>query len=68
MQVKMGKKILQCGQNVSAAFVRGELGWLPLAARRDMLRLRFWGKLTLMPDTRVVKRIYNECKDDHDGD
>ena len=36
--------------------VLGELGWPVLLARRVLLRLFFWAKLTKMDDGRWVKR------------
>lgn len=66
VQLEMGRKILRCGgkktSKVSAAFVNGELGWMPLRARRVMLRLRYWGKLERMPDDRLAKKVYKESR------
>lgn len=42
----------------SHAVVRGELGWYRLEARRDLARLRFWGKMVLMSEDRLVKKVY----------
>jgi len=39
--------------------VLGELGWWTLKARRDLLRLKFWGKIVCsMPSSRLVKQVY----------
>jgi hypothetical protein len=64
----MGTKILRCSKTAAPEFVRGELGWWSLRARRVMLRLRYWGKLVRMDEGRIVKKIYRESKRDHDGD
>ena len=37
--------MLGVGSKTTSEAVRGEVGWLPLKARRDILRLKFWGKL-----------------------
>jgi len=37
-------------------------GWLSLKSRRDVKQLKYWGKLVLMKDTRLVKQIYLKCK------
>ena len=44
----------------SGAVVRGELGWWRMEPRRDLARLRFWGKLVIMEESRLVKRVYRE--------
>jgi hypothetical protein len=66
IQKEMGVKILRCSKTVADAFVRGELGWWTLRARRVMLRLRYWGKLVRMDNSRLAKKVYCESKRDHD--
>jgi hypothetical protein len=44
----MGKRILRCGSRMTEEVVRGELGWERQKARRDEMRLRYWGKITRM--------------------
>ena len=40
--------------------VLGELGWWSLRARRDLLRLKFWGKIvSRMSSSRLVKHVYS---------
>ena len=53
--------ILEC-KRTSNAVVRGELGWHRLEARRDLARLRFLGKIVLMSEDRLVKRVYRVRK------
>ena len=50
----------------SHAVVRGELGWQRLEARRDLARLRFWGKIVLMSEDRLVKKVYRIRKEAED--
>ena len=42
----------------------GDLGWISLRARRDILRLIFWGKLTKLGSERLTKRVYVQRKHD----
>jgi hypothetical protein len=58
LQEKMGRKILRCSKHTTGAAVRGELGWETTQARRDLLRLMFWRRLLLMPESRIVKHVY----------
>ena len=60
LQSLMGKRILGVSKMTSGAVVRGELGWWRMEARRDLARLRFWGKLVRMEESRLVKRVYRE--------
>jgi hypothetical protein len=41
------------------------LGWWSMRGRRDMLRLRFWGKIVLMGEERTTKRIYRVSRKRH---
>ena len=59
VQREMGKMILRCSSKMANEVVLGELGWWPLKARRDLLRLKFWGKIvSRMSSSRLVKQIY----------
>ena len=62
LQYDMGKRILGVSKRTSNAVVRGELGWQRLEARRDLARLRFWGKIVLMSEDRLVKKMYRVRK------
>ena len=44
VQREMGKMILRCSSLMPSDVLLGELGWWTLKARRDLLRLKFWGK------------------------
>ena len=56
----MGKMILRCSSKMANEVVQGELGWWSLKGRRDMLRLKYWGKVVGMGDNRLVRQIYND--------
>ena len=59
VQREMGKMILRCSSKMANEVVLGELGWWPLKARRDLLRLKFWGKIVShMSSSRLVKQVY----------
>jgi hypothetical protein len=62
VQKEMGCKILRCSKKASADFVRGELGWQPLRARRIALRLRYWGALERMDQDRLASKVYRESR------
>jgi hypothetical protein len=62
IQLSMAKRILGVPPTTADAAVRGELGWWTLKGRRDMLRLRYWGKLTRMPSKRWTRRIYAKSR------
>ena len=42
--------------------VRGELGWHRLEVRRDLAAPPFLGKIVLMSEHRLVKRVYGVRK------
>jgi hypothetical protein len=62
LQRKMAKRILDCRRTMPNEVVLGELGWPVLQARRVLLRLFFWAKLTKMDDGRWVKRTYRASR------
>ena len=55
-----GRFLLGHQRYSSKAAIYGDLGWITLESRRDMIHLRYWRKLTLMKNTRLTKRIYKE--------
>ena len=59
LQRDMGKRILGLTESTTNEVVLGELGWWPMKARRDMLRLRYWRKIILMNNERLPKRVYD---------
>ena len=63
VQREMGKMILRCSSKMANEVVLGELGWWSLKARRDLLRLKFWGKIvSRMSSSRLVKHVYVESR------
>ena len=63
VQREMGKMILRCSSKLANEVVLGELGWWPLKARRDLLRLKSWGKIvSRMSSSRLVKHVYVESR------
>ena len=42
------------------AMVRGELGWVRMAARRDVAQLRFLQRLHTMPTTLLTRIVYDQ--------
>ena len=54
----MAKRILGMKERASNEAVLGDLGWWPLKARRDMIRLRYWHKLLSMDNTRLPRLVY----------
>jgi hypothetical protein len=45
LQIFAGRMCLGVGREVPNVVVMGELGWMPVQARREILRLRYWGKI-----------------------
>ena len=62
IQNEVGRKILGVIKSCSTLAVRGELGWWTLKARRDLVMLRFWGKIVNKRDNTLIKRIYRYRK------
>jgi len=58
IQREMGRRILRCHGKTTNEAVLGELGWWKLRARRDFLKLKYWIKICLMEDTRLVRKVY----------
>ena len=62
VQNKVGKTLLGLCNSTAGEVARGELGWLSLKARRELKQLIYWGKVLKMDDSRLVKRVYLQCK------
>ena len=58
LQRKMAKRILGLPEKTTNEAVLGDLGWWPLKARRDMIRLRYLQKILNMKQDRLPKMIY----------
>jgi hypothetical protein len=50
------------GANVIEEAVRGDLGWLTMESRVTLAKLRFYGCLCRLSDTRLVKIIFQHCQ------
>jgi hypothetical protein len=64
IQHNMARRILNCSFRTPVAAMMGDLGWITLAARRDLQRLVFWGKMVKMKNSRLTKRVYLQRKQD----
>jgi hypothetical protein len=62
VQREMGRRILRCHGKTTNAAVIGEMGWWKLRTRRDFMKLKYWIKILLMDDSRLVKRVYRASK------
>jgi hypothetical protein len=58
VQQRMARRILGCPSTTAQVALRGEMGWWTLQGRRDLLRLRFYGRLISMDEDRTVKQVY----------
>jgi hypothetical protein len=58
VQKFVGQQVLGCGKMASEFLIRGELGWMSLAGRRDETKLRFLGRLVTMKEKRVVRQVF----------
>jgi len=66
IQHAVGRFLLGLRKTSAKEAVRGELGWLSMRARREIKQLIYWGRILLMDDSRLVKRVYRQCKE-HTG-
>jgi hypothetical protein len=67
VQREMGKMVLRCSSKMANEVVLGELGWWTLKGRRDLLRLKFWGKVVGgMSAHRLLKQIYSHSRTRYD--
>jgi len=62
MQREMARMILKCSPKMTNEAVLGELGWWTLKGRRDLLRLKYYGKIVRMGEDRLVKQVYGESR------
>jgi hypothetical protein len=58
----MARMILKCSPKMTNEAVLGELGWWTLKGRRDLLRLKYYGKIVRMGEDRLVKQVYAESR------
>jgi len=62
IQREMARMILKCSPKMTNEAVLGELGWWTLKGRRDLLRLKYYGKIVKMGEDRLVKQVYVESR------
>ena len=60
LQRMAGRMCLGVGVNVPNVVIRGELGWWTMKARRQFLRLVYWGKVVRGPKGGMVRSVYEE--------
>merc|ERR1712110_410358 len=60
LQNKVMRFIVKLKGKTNTTFMEGELNWISLKGRRDMLILRFWRKVILMENERYAKKAYKE--------
>ena len=53
-----GRRILRCHGKTTNEAVLGELGWWRLQTRREFLKLKYWIKVCLMEESRLVRKVY----------
>src|SRR6185503_9757397 len=58
VQREMGRRILRCHGKTCNEAVQGELGWWTLTGRLDFLRLKYWIRLCLLGEKRMVRQVY----------
>jgi hypothetical protein len=60
MQRMAGRMCLGVGRSVPNAVVMGEMGWWTVRARREFLRVAYWGKVVRERAGSVVRCVYEE--------
>jgi hypothetical protein len=68
IQLRMGRRILGCVSTTANEVVRGELGWMTMKSRRDLLRLGYWGKVMRMREGRWTRRLYEKSREEFVGE
>jgi len=66
LQREMGRRILRCHGKTTNEAVLGELGWWRLRTRREYTKLKYWIKIILMKETRLVKKIYRLSRKEYE--
>ena len=63
VQLEVGRRLLGVSNKMTNAVVRGELGWWPMRAQRDMKLLLYWARLVRLDDSRRVKQVYRSRRE-----
>jgi hypothetical protein len=66
VQREMAKMILRCSTMMANEVALGELGWWTMKGRRDLLRMKYWGRIAGMADSRLVKQVYVQSRKRYD--
>ncbi len=61
-QNSMGRNLLGVSCMMASDVVRGELGWWPMKARRDLCILRYWARIISSDTTTLVNKVYQQRK------
>ena len=60
---KRSRRLLGVSNKMTNAVVRGELGWWPMRAQRDMKLLLYWARLVRLDDSRLAKQVYRSRRE-----
>ena len=63
VQREMARRILRCNGKTTNEAVLGELGWWRLQTRREYYKLKYWTRILLMDNNRLVKNVYDNSKE-----
>ena len=64
LQASFARRALGLPSSCNSMCAIGELGLEPLWARRDKLRLLYWGYLTLLPRSRLLSKVFHATLDE----
>ena len=62
VQHKAQRYYLGTGKYTPSAAVAGDMGWIPAFIKQYKCVCKQWARYTNMPNDRIIKRIYNYCK------
>jgi hypothetical protein len=65
IQREMGRRILRCSDKTTNEAVIGELGWWTMRTRRNFIKLKYWLRIVLMDDDKLLKKIYQDSKKEY---
>ena len=64
LMCKGGRMVLGVGKCTASLFVRGELGWVSMEARRNVKLMKWVGKLERMDGCRLLSKLYWSGKEE----
>ena len=62
IQREVGRKLLGMNSKTADEAIRGDMGWWTMKGRRDFARLKFWHKIVVSSNDRLLKQVYRVCK------